>query len=89
MFFSFLNIFSSIDEILFFFLLKSGEIASFRIRLSCLVKKYMDLFVVGFFLNWSTMPISFLHLYIIGDSERPENAKSELEEYCSLGLTMC
>lgn len=35
------------------------------------------------------MPISFLHLYIIGDSERPENAKSEFEEYYSLELSMC
>lgn len=35
------------------------------------------------------MPISFLHLYIIGDSKRPENAKSEFEEYYSLELSMC
>lgn len=41
------------------------------------------------FFNCSMMPISFLHLYIIGDSERPENAKSEFEEYYSLELSMC
>lgn len=46
-------------------------------------------FLLGFFFNWSMMPISFLHLYIIGDSERPENAKSEFEEYYSLELSMC
>lgn len=36
------------------------------------------------------MPVSFLHLYIIHDSERPENATSEFEEqYYSLELSMC
>lgn len=35
------------------------------------------------------MPVSFLYLCIVGDSERPENAKSEFEDYYSLELSMC
>lgn len=50
--------------------------------------------MVGFFLeffvlNWSMMPISFLHLFVTGDSERLENAKSEFEEHYSFELNMC
>lgn len=50
---------------------------------------FLEFVVVFGFFNWSVMPISFLRLSVIGDSERPENAKSEFEEHYSFELNMC